>query len=146
MSHCIQRLHPATEVSILMRRQQQVEMVCHQTRTCQPHRHLLVSLPHQVHKRGDSDARPTLALAPPACVDHLRRVDTRGRVSRAARVRDAAAAGRLAGGGLRGAAPGSDPVSVIEGHEDTRQNIETLHTRLANSGNKRRSSFALQQS
>jgi hypothetical protein len=27
-------------------------MVCHQTKTCQSHRHLFVSLPHQVYKRG----------------------------------------------------------------------------------------------
>jgi len=35
-----------------MRPQEQMEMVCHQTKPRQPHRHLLVSLPHQVHKRG----------------------------------------------------------------------------------------------
>jgi hypothetical protein len=34
-----------------MRPQQKVEMVCHQTKTCQPHQQLLVSLPHQVYKR-----------------------------------------------------------------------------------------------
>jgi hypothetical protein len=36
-----------------MRPQQQVEMVCHQTIPGQPHRYLFVSLPHQVHKRGE---------------------------------------------------------------------------------------------
>lgn len=28
-------------------------MVRHQTKPCQPHRRLFVSLPHQVHKRGE---------------------------------------------------------------------------------------------
>ena len=28
-------------------------MVCHQTKTYQPHPHFFVSLPHQVHKRGE---------------------------------------------------------------------------------------------
>ena len=45
-------LHPATQVSIFMRPQQQMEMVCHQTKTRQPHRHIFVRLPHQIHKRG----------------------------------------------------------------------------------------------
>lgn len=46
-------LHPATDVATLMRPQQHVEMVCNKTKNSQPHRHLLVSLPHQVHKRGE---------------------------------------------------------------------------------------------
>jgi hypothetical protein len=46
-------LHPATEISIFMRPQQQVEMVCHQTISSQPHRNFFVSLPHQTHKRGE---------------------------------------------------------------------------------------------
>jgi len=46
-------LHPATEVSTFMRPQQQVEMVYQQTKASQPHRYLFVSLPHQVHKRGE---------------------------------------------------------------------------------------------
>jgi hypothetical protein len=36
-----------------MRPQQQMEMVCHQAKTRQPHRHLFVRLPHQVHKRRE---------------------------------------------------------------------------------------------
>jgi len=28
-------------------------MICHQTKPGQPHRHFLVGLPHQVHKRGE---------------------------------------------------------------------------------------------
>jgi len=36
-----------------MRPQQQVEMVCHETKTGQPHRHFFVSLPHQIHKRRE---------------------------------------------------------------------------------------------
>lgn len=47
-------LHPATEVSVLMRLQKQLEMVCDQTKPRQPHRHLFVSLPHQGHKRSGS--------------------------------------------------------------------------------------------
>ncbi|HMP71453.1 MAG TPA: hypothetical protein PKA76_19045, partial [Pirellulaceae bacterium] len=39
--------------SIFMWPQQQVEMVCHQTKTSQPLPYLFVSLPHQVHKRGE---------------------------------------------------------------------------------------------
>ena len=46
-------LHSATEISIFMRPQQQVEMVCHQTISSQPHRHFFVSLPHQTHKRRE---------------------------------------------------------------------------------------------
>ena len=34
-----------------MRPQEQVEMTGHQTIRCQPHRHLVVSLPNQTHKR-----------------------------------------------------------------------------------------------
>ena len=60
-------LHPAAQVSILMRPQQQVKMVCHQTKPCQPLRHFLVSLPHQVHKRSEvvifvKDVTPELTL------------------------------------------------------------------------------------
>ncbi len=33
--------------------QKQVEMVCRQTKSSQPHRYLFVSVPHQVHKRGE---------------------------------------------------------------------------------------------
>lgn len=36
-----------------MRPQQQVEMVCHQTKPGQPHRYFLMSFPHQLHKRGE---------------------------------------------------------------------------------------------
>lgn len=36
-----------------MRPQEQVEMVCQETIPSQPHRYLFVSLPHQVHKRGE---------------------------------------------------------------------------------------------
>jgi hypothetical protein len=46
-------LHPATEVAVFMRPQQQVEMACHQTKSSQPHRLFFVSLPHQVHKRDE---------------------------------------------------------------------------------------------
>ena len=46
-------LHPATEITIFMRPQQQVKVVCHQTIPSQPHRHFLVSLRHQAHKRGE---------------------------------------------------------------------------------------------
>ncbi len=46
-------LHPATQVPILMRPQQQVEMVCHQTKTCQPHRHVFMSFSHETHKRRE---------------------------------------------------------------------------------------------
>jgi len=46
-------LHSAAQVTIFMQPQQQVEMVCHQTKPGQPHRHFFVSLPHQVHKRGE---------------------------------------------------------------------------------------------
>ncbi len=48
-----QPLHPAVQVSFFMRSQQQVEIVCHQTKSSQPHRYLFMSLPHQVHKRGE---------------------------------------------------------------------------------------------
>ena len=48
-----EQLQPATEVSIFMRPQQQAEIVRHQTIPSQPHWYLFVSLPHQVHKRGE---------------------------------------------------------------------------------------------
>ena len=30
-----------------------MEMVCHQTKTGQPHLHLLVCLPHRIHERSE---------------------------------------------------------------------------------------------
>jgi len=58
--------HPAAQVSILTRPQQQMKRVCHQTIPCQPHRHLLVSLPQQVHERSEvvicvKDVTPAIA-------------------------------------------------------------------------------------
>ena len=49
-----------------MRPQQQVKMVCHQTKPRQPHRHLFVSFQHQVDKRGEvfilvKDVTPAIA-------------------------------------------------------------------------------------
>jgi hypothetical protein len=43
-----------------------MKRVCHQTIPCQPHRHLLVSLPQQVHKRSEvvicvKDVTPAIA-------------------------------------------------------------------------------------
>ncbi len=47
-----------------MRPQQQVKMVCHQAKPRQPHRHFLVSLPHETHKRGEVIIRVKDVTAP----------------------------------------------------------------------------------
>ena len=48
-----QPLHPPAEISVFMRPQNHVKMVVHQTVPCQSHGHLLMSLPHEIHKRRE---------------------------------------------------------------------------------------------
>ena len=84
-----QPLHPATQVAIAVRPEQQMKMIGHQAITDQSHRNLFVSLLHQSDKGSEvfifmKNIRPTIApiehmiqistLRSSSCSSHFRRL------------------------------------------------------------------------